>query len=442
MNGVRRIIGLVMAVAIAVFASPGFADNDKKIYNLQMQMVSVPPAQANPPFTLRAVLTNEPTGNSTINSFRLSVSSGLTIVGVDQPASGHATFTASTVTVVNASPIKPGKSLSVTLRVSSCGDSAWSSTAWTGSSLNGQSFDLVVGHSALGTSIPCGDLARGDEFTVPDSLNPDCITGHRGYYDKDGSIPTDVLPYFVTNLLPNNGPLHFRWPELIAQNGDPKAAFDYTVCAPGTVTEDQFPDTQVAWLNTDGSPASTPGTPAFIDALDCFDPKRLPAPYGTLLAALGPNDTTTIAIDTTNPPRESPLGTPPGSIAYPGSTPSDPSTPGTKFDIVIETERITVQLVCLDNDSDSTDPADCTETEEGEGEALMVVERGVGGTTAASHAPGFLVMSTPLPLLPESTPLPYHAGRPAQMCIADQGNEEGGHFTTFIDIGDGYVKLP
>lgn len=51
-------------------------------------------------------------------------------------------------------------------------------------------------------------------------------------------------------------------------------------------------------------------------------------------------------------------------------------------------------------------------------------------------------MSTPLPIM-QTTQGHYIEGTPAQMCIADQGNDEGGgHFTTLIDIGDGFTKLP
>jgi hypothetical protein len=426
MNGMRKIIGLVMVAAIAAFALPAFADNSKKIYNLQMQMVSVPPAQASPPYTLRAVITNEPTGNSTINSFRLSVS-GLTIVGVDQPASGRATFTGSSVTVVSASPIKPGKSLSVTLSVSSCGDGAWSSTAWTGSPLSGQSFDLVPGHSALGTSISCGNVASGALFTVPDSINPQCVTGERGYYDKDGVV-RDPLPYFVTNTLPSNAQLHFRWPDT-GVGSNPRATFEYAVCGPGGLPEEGL-DTQVAWLT------DVAGNPAFIEALDCIEPNQLPAPYGTLLGegTIGAADTT-ITINALSPVGDH------GSIAH---------APHPPFDIVIGTERMTVTAVSSDEGEAgdlSEGPSEFSEHELEQ--EIWTVIRGVGGTTAASHTPGpgVLVMSTPLPILPPGAPGPYVAGNQAQMCISDQGNTYTddtitGHYTTFIDIGDGYVKLP
>ena len=185
---------------------------------------------------------------------------------------------------------------------------------------------------------------------MPDSLSPNCVTGQRGYYDKNGGTPSGSLPIFVTNTVPTNDQLHFRWPDFQA-GGDPYASFDYTVCGPGLLPA----LTDVAWLNTDGSPASTAGTPAYITADDCLaNANFLPAPYGTLTANVGLTDTK-LAIDTTTPPRQSPSGTPPGSVPYPGSPPVDGATPGTPFDVVIDTERITVQLVCLDSDGDPTD---------------------------------------------------------------------------------------
>jgi hypothetical protein len=75
----------------------------------------------------------------------------------------------------------------------------------------------------------------------------------------------------------------------------------------------------------------------------------------------------------------------------------------------------------------------------------MVVQRGVGGTTATPHPAGALAMSTPLPLLHEGVAAPYIAGNQALMCIAgQQGAPEGGiHSTTFIDIGgDGWANHP
>jgi hypothetical protein len=335
--------------------------------------------------------------------------------------------------------LKSGDSLTLTLHVSSCGDGAWGASVWNGSSLNGQSFNLVAVDSTLATSIPCGKLASGAGFTVPDSLNPNCVTGQRGYYDKDGSIPANGLPYFVTNF-PTTDQLHFRWPD--QAGGDPLATFQYTICGSGALPNQTF----VAWLNGDGTPASTSGTPAYILADDCnANANFLPAPYGTLMA-IKEEPYEYLVVNTLAPAPQSPPGTAPGSVPYPGSAPTSPQNPGATFDVVVDTERITVQQVCIDNDGDPSDQSDCTETSEGEGEGLRVILRGVGGTTATSHSAGALVMSTPLPLLPsEGVVAPYTAGNQALMCISHQSSEgeNGPHSTMFIDIGgDGWANHP
>ncbi len=442
MNHIRKVLCFLTALVLATLAFPSFAADDDadwwKQYDLDMDIVSAPPARTSPPFIVSAKIRNN--GLLPIGSFTLSAT-GLTIVGVSPPANGKVvgSFPGSSVSITRMRPLFWSDSITLTLQVSSCGDGVWSPVAWLGGSLNGPRLDLDADDSSLETSISCGSLASGATFTVPDSLNANCVMGERGYYDKDGSIPTGTLPYFVTDTLPANDQLHFRWPDF-QTGGDPLADFEYAVCgtgpppAPGT--------TQVAWLNIDGSPASTAGTPAFVTGQPCLQPDVLPAPYGTLTAAVTLS-ATTIAVDTTTPPRQATPGTPPGSIPYPGSPPIDPNHPGTAFDIVIGTERITVHLVCLDNDRDPTDASDCTEA--GEGKALAIVQRGVGGTTAATHAVGALVMSTPLPLLPtEGVPFPYTGGNQALMCIAGPPAVEGnGHASTFIDIGgDGHVSGP
>jgi hypothetical protein len=438
MNNFRNLLRVLMALSLAALASPSIAtggdDDDDwfKQYNLDMAIVSAPPAQTSPPFTVSAKIKN--TGLLPIGSFTLSTS-GLTIVGVSPPAHGTVTgpFPGSSVSITHMRPLFWSQSITVTLQVSSCGDGAWSTVAWLGESLNGPKLDLDADDSTLETSITCASVASGAPFTVPNSLNPECITGQRGYYDKNGSIPSGALPIFVTNLVTQE---HFRWPDFQA-GGDPYATFEYTICGSGPLPE----ITDVAWLNVDGSAASTPGTPAYLVAQDCLVPDQLPTPYGTLTADVGLADKT-IAVDTTKPAG----GPPAGSIPYPGSAPTSPQNPGTAFDIVIGTERITVQLVCIDNDNDPGDASDCTETSEGEGIALAVVARGVGGTgPAVVHPAASLVMSTPLPLLPEVVAAPYTGGNQALMCIAGQQGEgeSGEHSTTFFDIGgDGWANHP
>jgi len=135
----------------------------------------------------------------------------------------------------------------------------------------------------------------------------------------------------------------------------------------------------------------------------------LPAPYGTLTAAINDTTQTSITVNATA------------------------TLPGTPFPIVIGTERMQVSAV-----SGST----------------WTVARGQGGTTAATHFANAPVMSTPLPLIPNDLAFiaPYAVGAQAQMCIASRGWVSSGldpsgnpvveYFTTVIDIGDGWTSDP
>jgi hypothetical protein len=425
----RKIYGCLALMLLVAFALPAAADGDKgkKQYSLQM---SVPPGQTAAPFTVKAKIKNE--GNSSIHSFNLLVG-GVTVVGVAKLDDAKVAFTGSSITVTNADDLESGESRTLTITVNSCGDGQWSAAVWTGSKLNGQTFSLMPANSNLTSSIPCGPpLAAGAAFAVPDSLNPGCVTGARGYYDKDGSIPVNSLPIFVTNTVPINGQLHFRWPDF-QTGGDPLATFEYTVCGTGALTP--LGSVQDAWLNTDGSPASTPGVPAYIPAQVCLYPAVLPVPYGTLLAAVAAGDTT-IVVNTSSPSGAH------GTIAH----------PPVPFDIVIGTERMTVTQV-LSGDYDN-DPSDPNEAAEGEVENGWVVTRAVlDGSTPGAYPAGQIVMSTPLPALPANTGLPYiQPGHPAegrfvqaQSCIAERtqtpSENPTAHATTFIDIGgDGWSK--
>ena len=435
MDSIHKSLGfLVTALALVVLALPATAANDKKQYSLTM---SVPSDQTTAPFTVNATIKNE--GNSTISSFKLFVT-GVTIVGVNPPSSGTGPFPGSSDSVTKMSPLKSGESRTFSIQVNTCGDAQWSAAVWTGAQLNGQTFDLVPANSNLTSSIACGPpLAAGDPIVVPDYLNPNCgVAGNRGYYDKDGSIPIAV-PIYVTNTVPTNGLLHFRWPDFQV-GGDPSATFEYVVCASGTLPENP-PPPLVAWLNADGSPASTPGTPAFITGQNCLDPDVLPAPYGTLLEPVAETDTT-ISVDTSSPSGAH------GTITH----------PELPFDIMIGTERMTVNQIVSENGDYDNDPNDPNEENEGEGGGTYwVVTRAVldgDAHAAGAYSAGQIVMSTPLPYLPANTGLPYADplhGFPvegkfvqAQMCVAARNNlEGGGHATTFIDIGsDGHIAGP
>jgi hypothetical protein len=200
----RNVSFVLMAIVLAAIALPSVAGNDKKMVSLNM---SSPAVQTPPLYVVLAKVTNE--GNSTINSFKLSYSGSLTIVGVQQPATGNATFTASSVTVKSMSPLKSGSSITVMIDVNTCSDDiggAWSVSAWTGSQLNGQSFSLAA-DSNLATAVSCGSLPPGAPINVVDSNNPaSCVNqlethGYPPEYHHIGREPhyawTD-LTYLLT----------------------------------------------------------------------------------------------------------------------------------------------------------------------------------------------------------------------------------------------------
>jgi hypothetical protein len=471
MTSMRRLLCLLMAIALAAFALPSVAGNDKKQFSLHMNVVTVPPPTTipYPGITLSATIKNE--GNSTINSFRLSVT-GLTVTGlVNQPATGHATFDASSVSVTNMHPLKSGDSVTVTFLVATCGDFEWSATAWTGSSLNGQTFSLVPGLSNLFTTAACGTVTSGN-FVVPNSANACGVAnGLRDIFDKDGGEPVGV-PYFVTNTVPTNSLLHFRWPTGgFDSANDPAAAFQYSVCSsaplpppPPYGNPAPLTATRVAWLNKDGSPTSTPGIPALVPAQLCLPPNnpstygRLPAPYGRLVGAVGVPSEGNTSIIIVN--------------ALVADTIAHPVPP---FDVVIATvnadnmivgnERMTVTQVtsdaepgdCPTGSGDLCDPNERTEGDP-EVETWTVTRAVLYGTTPQTHPDNALVMSTPLPyLLPSMLqpnelspyiPNDYNTGVntgkfvQAQMCWSTQTIQGGNHSTTFIDIGDGWSSEP
>ena len=254
----------------------------------------------------------------------------------------------------------------------------------------------------FGGELFCGDsLALA--FTNPNNLSntaPGYAAGSRGANNKDGSTCIKV-DYTFTNTILIDDTVHLKWDT----NVQPNAAFIYTMNSrlkpvDGDGWTARRPN--VAWLE------SPPGTPIFVPGLACLSP-GLPAPYGTLTAAINDTTQTSITVNATA------------------------TLPGTPFPIVIGTERLQVSAV-----SGST----------------WTVARGQGGTTAATHFANAPVMSTPLPLIPNDPAFiaPYAVGAQAHMCIASRGWVSSGldasgnpvveYFTTVIDIGDGWTSDP
>jgi hypothetical protein len=438
MNGLRKLLRFALAIALATLALPAVAALDK-VFSLSMQAnpdytllpATTPGSEIKSPVQIVATFTNlspPSTASSNISSLTLSMAvPGMSIVNgkigdVDYSptgTSGNIVVTSPTsITVTNMAPLKGQQSYTLTLYVSSCGDTTWTGTANTGSQLNGSAFKLKtpVGDPGLATLVTCGtpDCANAALFSVSDTTilsSAAFLHGMQGQYNKDGVC--SPVGYFVSNLLSLNHQLHFRWP-VAGAGAQPTAAFAYAITLPAALTTPTSRTPKVGWLNLDGSPATNSnGTdqPVYIDPPDCAS-GVLPAPYGTLGQSIS-RTSTQIKVNALVAP------------------------PAPSFDIVIGTERMTVTSI--------------------QGGGPWKVTRGVGGTQPGTHSTGAFVMSTPLPILlgvPVSTladgtdvttSSPYHANDQAQVCKAGDTTHDvtdDTYTTPLIDIGDGYVRTP
>jgi hypothetical protein len=458
MNIVRNLFCTLAAIAISALAMPGMAAKPaaqpQKLYNLEFLLPPTDPLlsdrdnplydpateQLVPPVAVTVTVKNEspPQANSNISSFQFTLS-GL-IVFKDGLTCPNARCTVddatNTVFVTNISPpIQTQQSLIVTLHVSSCvavGEASIAPLVFSGSQVNGDPFDVYDSKTRTDASFPmvttlstrtgpdtaptitttgilCGNIACGDPpLVVPESFgtcgsdpaDPRCVTTSRGT-DKNGACSATPIDYAVTNLLPSSKSLHFVWDT----NTAPSATFAYRLngAFPSTVppAAPSPPPWQVAWLTTTTN--GVPG-PAFIAAQEClgadltnFPPAALPlpAPYGTLAAAIKAGDK---------------------SIKVNLSTSQFPSLP---FPIVIDAERMNVTKITTNT---------------------WTVDRDKGAT---QHLLNANVMSTPLRLVLQSSG-PYVAGSIAQVCRASlsHDNGDGTWSAWFIDIGDGWVTIP
>jgi len=417
MNRMKTSLFFVVAATAIAFAIPGGA-GPVKTYSLsidtsQVQYTTTAPIVVQVPAPITVNLKNEAPpssgANSTIGSFQLTLY-GLTVTEVTScPKSATCSLAGNTITVTNISPgIQATQTYALGLNVSSCGDATIpiaTTIVRTGSQLTGNTFAPKT------QSVPSGSISCGDSdcqpginaFIIPDSTNstttdPRYVTGLRGEFDKNGACA--VVSYYVTNTIPTDNQVHFRWDT----STDDAAVFAYKL----NVANDGSSPIRVAWLT------NSDGTPAFIDAIQCNTLSvnapvdlPLPAPYGKLSANLKANDKS-FKIDTSQA-----VVQPPNPLPVNG------------FPIVIGTERMQVTKITTNT---------------------WTVTRGQGGTGAQPHSQNDQVMSTPLPLLAANAPAPYQTNPPgqqlqAQMCVAQQSAPTAGGITSvwMIDIGDGWT---
>jgi hypothetical protein len=407
MKDLRRLVGIVLALVVAAFAVPGLGAPQAQS-QFSVSLASDP----NVPLTVTATITNLGGSNNTatISSFKLTLTGAkIDFTGTTGPSGKVTSADSNSSVIVNQiNKIEKNQTYVLTLKLKDCGGAITltGALAFTGSQQNGNPFVLATTLPLNVPSVSCGKIACGISQMIPSSSYSASVT--RSGYDKDGGVVAntcDIVPYTVTV---QGAQTHFEWPTGVG--GDPAAAFLYQFT--GTLSH-------VAWLPTSGSPVFIAGQPCVAPPLaPPLSVGTLPAPYGVVIADTYTTDGN-IEVNTSG-----------GMVARPPTIPTDPPV---QFDVVIETERLTVQY----DNANSPGP--------GGGEIWNVLFRNVGNTpvggplTPLTFAAGDPVMYTPLPIqtgpyTPAQGAAGYIAGGQAQMCIVQQA----GGVTQFIDIGDGF----
>jgi hypothetical protein len=251
--------------------------------------------------------------------------------------------------------------------------------------------------------------------------------GSRGFWNKDGMSCVPLLYTFENYILSTDPNLankvHLIWDTTAGQN----PAFTYSITWKAEDVDNPANPNSLGPSNY-GFPVplrvfvafNTTGTPQFVPALSCSS-TTLPAPYGNLHASIGTSDAQ-ILVDVPASPIPTYTDSHGNTVPYPTSTfPTSGS-----FPIVIGTERMLVTAI-----SGASSPF------------TLTVTRGDGATQKAAHDANVYVMSTPLPIDPNTqVQIP--------MCIVNNGWMAAGlnpttgipqvrWFTTVFDIGDGWT---
>jgi hypothetical protein len=303
------------------------------------------------------------------------------------------------------------------------------------------------------------------------SGQPGYAYGNRNAWNKDGVTDGPCVPVlytFMNNILASSDPsllntVNLTWDTATQVN----AAFQYTVNWQPVAVDSaasgwsSAPRPQVAWLDKNGnlaSGATQSANIAWIPGLACVS-DTLPVPYGTLASALGTtvdaNSTSEITINGI-PPVPTTLN--PAGQQYTTPTPGSPDIPAVPFPAVIAdtingtaTERMTA-IAVIGSPVHNGDGSWNITYQVRRGTATEGSPTALGVSTIESHAAGTLVMSTPLPIIPNDTTVfkaPYKVNTQAQICIAKHGftsfvidangNTQVYYETTIFDIGDGWV---
>lgn len=410
-GGPQKLYSVSTCVGTFAFPDDKSADptkcNGAQVQQLEQQTIPTP-------IQVRIFNQSPPTSNSSINAIDLFVDVNWQAVQDDflmvRDNTGKWNIDVSTVSHVkinNLAPVKTQQFVTVQFHVNnfSCGIGTWNATAYTGSTVgSGATFAPVSGFVPPQTNVACTRLTCGNSLSniqpqgqVPASDAHFILQLTRGV-NQDGSSGancSDLFTYITPTVTSTTGQVQTQWDKNQPDSGI--AVFSYTinlVNTAGRTVSQELANMRVAWLT------KPDGTPDFQQALLCDgSPAMLPAQYTTLIADNGSKITV-------------------------ASTAGLPTT-GT-FSIVMQQERLLVTKVNTNTD-------------------VLTVMRGIGGTTAITHAPGTPVMSTPFPIVQAGdgyieTFHPY-VSLPAKVCIADITTDLTGKPTTAraFDGGDGWV---
>ena len=448
MNGIHRLLGIVVALVFATFALPGHAapQSQNKTYSLDVTVLTQGNSLASSKLLAVIKNTSPSSSSSTINSVDIFVDLGWQIDKTMAPivvesVDRSTTYTADLsqdghIKVSNLYPLKPfgtsNNQLEITFWITSAssGDGSWEGNIWSGSQLGSGNFFTRNAGSNIATvasaSADCNDIQP------PTVGDPGQVIAFRDNWNKDGTstgTTCGAVNYYASNTLNNyvglpDSIVHFRWDQSDPTKNETfsSAAFMYWVFYPGTTA----PNTQVGWLYQDGTPAVGAGANpnavstnpvVFIPTPPCdvtgtAGAPRLPTPYGSLNSPLN-SSSNIVKIDTSTG-----VLSPPAQIPQPNG-----------FPIYIEHERMQVRAYLSNG---------------------WQVDRGQMGTAKVSHPKNALIMSTPLPAIPVGVttyladgitvvqPSHYQPGAQAQMCLATTGVISGVPYNQFIDIGDGW----
>ena len=275
MNGMRKVLCVLMAMMLAAFALPSIAASTTKyFYAVFPTVVLNTGAAGNENISLTINNSTPPPGVATINSMEIDAPAGVTINSISNgtltPRGGGVYY------VNNMIGIKSGQSKSLTLNVTvdgpNCVLETWGIFANAGNAYpQGDSFiDQHPAAENLNSAVGCdGTLVCDTQIT---NVNPTLDGGQhsvlgRGPKDADGSsCGTNAVPYSTDFIM--LATQTFVFTEI---SGSQHPTVEY-VLSWNAVAVTAWPNSRptVAWLNTNGTPTSQPGTPAFIDALACL----------------------------------------------------------------------------------------------------------------------------------------------------------------------------